>query len=412
MKKYIKTISIVTVILVTFTIYYIKNDVITGVNPSFAIEKINGDMAIEDKVLFTGTVYDDEGIYDESFTWRDGKTVYANELSILQQLSEGTDSMKLKQYEKDYRSFMRGTVRDEAYFYEDDELLAYAGTPYSFFDFTVVDFDIKLLNKKTNDVTKFTLPIPEQGKYWHVSVSDVYYEDGKIYATTVNEQNTDDDTNHTVVVVHVFDIETQSLLGHKTVAEYKEKERYDGYSILETVVDEKTPGLVYVVQSDYSYEDGLNDTSEMDFAKQDIQVEKVMKLDVIGQKATEIEMPKKLLQGNVMFSHDKFLYSNEIDPQKITLHRLHVDTKEIESLDIPLSYTSDAWSIYGSTMDIQEELLYFTVDYLEKLEKAPLLAVDLKDFTLVYEGEIIPEMNEGIQAGTKQVYFEQLKLVD
>jgi len=411
MKKYIKTVSILAVVLVTFAIYYINNDVITGVNPELKVENISGDAAVVDNILLTGTIYDDETIYDVSFTWQKGKTIYDTELSFLQQLSERTDSIRLKQYEKDYRSFMRGTVREETFFYEDDEVLAYAGTPYSFFDFEMADFDVKLLHKERDDVTKFTVPIPDRGKYWHVAVTNVYYEDGKIYVTTENEQNTVDDTGHTVVMVNVFDIKEEKLVDQKVVAENKEQERYDGYTILETLVDEAEAGVVYIAQSDYSYDDGLEDTSEMDFAKEEIDIVKIMKLDVVQQKLTEIDVPDKLFHGNVMYAHDGVIYSDEIEDKKMTLHRLNVNDKKIDSLEIPLTYTSDVWSVYSEVIDLKDDTLYFTVDYLEGLEKAPLIAVDLTDFTLLYEGEIVPQLDE-TKALTKQVYFEQSKALD
>lgn len=411
MKKYIKTVSILTSVVVVFAIYYIKNEVITGVNPAFTITDIRGDASIVDQLLLTGIVYEDEIANDESFTWQKGKTTYDTELSLLQQISESTNSLQMKQYEADYRSFMRGTVRDESFFYENEDVLAYAGTPYSFIDFETADFDVKVLNKETNNVTKFTLPIPERGKYWHVGVRNVYYEDGKLYVTTENEQDSTDDTDHTVIMMNIFDIETQSLIEQKNVAELKAKARYDGYSILETLVDETTPGIVYVVQSNYFHEDGLEDTSNMDFAKQEIQLEKVMKVDIVDQKTTDIKLPDTLLKGNVMFTHNNMMYTNEIDPKKITLHRLDMKQQKVSSLEIPVPYASDMWSIYGGTMDIKDEVLYFTVDYLEQLEKAPLLAVDLTDFTLLFEGEIVPKI-EGTEVGTKQVYFDQLKRVD
>src|SRR5699024_3561544 len=121
MKKYIKTVSILVVVVVAFAIYYVKNEMIPGINPAFTITDISGDTSIVDHLLLTGTVYDDETVYDDSFTWQKGKTMYDTELSLLQQISERTDSVLMKQYETDYRSFMRGTVREESFFYENEE---------------------------------------------------------------------------------------------------------------------------------------------------------------------------------------------------------------------------------------------------------------------------------------------------
>src|SRR5699024_4283121 len=117
MKKYIKTVSILAVVLVTFAIYYINNDVITGVNPELKVENISGDAAVVDNILLTGTIYDDETIYDESFTWQKGKTIYDTELSFLQQLSYRTDAIRLTQYVKDYRNYMPETVHEYTYLY-------------------------------------------------------------------------------------------------------------------------------------------------------------------------------------------------------------------------------------------------------------------------------------------------------
>src|SRR5699024_10727519 len=77
-------------------------------------------------------------------------------------------------------------------------------------------FEVHLLDRASEQVTKRTVDIPDVLDYWYLDIRNVYYEDGKIFVTTVNYKEdavvSSEYGNYAEeVVIYTFDMENEQL---------------------------------------------------------------------------------------------------------------------------------------------------------------------------------------------------------
>src|SRR5690625_4527308 len=127
MKKYIKSLIIITVIVVSFGTYYITSAITFNNMPRIEIETVSGDESLVEDLILDGAYSVDE-LY-EPFQIEDLTTTYFRDLNTIEMFS-GYFNPTYKRLVDEHRSFMRGKYVDRSNFYEDDEHLVVANLQY------------------------------------------------------------------------------------------------------------------------------------------------------------------------------------------------------------------------------------------------------------------------------------------
>ena len=105
------------------------------------------------------------------------ETTNLNNQSLFQQLKRNYTVPVLKKLIEQHRTFMRGKELAPNYFYENENLVVYA-------NIKAKNFDIEILNKKSEETTSIQLAVPKKGIYCWIEVLDVQVIEGNLKVIT------------------------------------------------------------------------------------------------------------------------------------------------------------------------------------------------------------------------------------
>ncbi|MGM0900527.1 MAG: hypothetical protein ACQEXB_05365 [Bacillota bacterium] len=188
MKKYWKFISIIIVIMVSIGTFYVKSATSEEKHPEFVIVTQSGDAKEIEPLKLVG-YYSDSSSMNYTITdlkiSSEGSTYERR--SFLDQII-GEPPTVIKEYQENYRSFMRGKGLNVNSFLENEQFLAYADVNYKTDSFHSHDFKfpISILNKKDGSVQSFTVDIPDSEKIDYAFMEDVQMIEDELYLITNN----------------------------------------------------------------------------------------------------------------------------------------------------------------------------------------------------------------------------------
>jgi hypothetical protein len=164
MKRYWKIISVCIVTVLVIGTFYIQSSLAAKENVNVKFEKVSGNEEEVKNVIFYGdyTV----GNLFQSLQMTNKETTNLNNQSLFQQLKRNYTLPVLKKLIEQHRTFMRGKELMPNYFYENENLVAYASIKAK-------EFDIEILNKKSEETTSIQLAVPKKGNYSWIEVLDV-----------------------------------------------------------------------------------------------------------------------------------------------------------------------------------------------------------------------------------------------
>ncbi|RRN71918.1 hypothetical protein EI200_09720 [Peribacillus simplex] len=215
MKRYICSIIIGMVVILSIGTYYVKVVSSASGLPKYTFKTLEGSDKELDPVIIHGSL-EVNPIY-EPLTIESNQTIYASERSYFENLS-GIQDFQIERLIKEHRSFMRGRDSINS-LYEDDDFLAYASVNE---DFTKngkmeAEFDIALLEKKGEDETSFSLELPDQERIMNVVVRDVQLVHSKLQVLTMNDVNSNDEKQTIEVHLYTIDLANKKVLSDKTL---------------------------------------------------------------------------------------------------------------------------------------------------------------------------------------------------
>ncbi len=184
MKRYWKMIVYCIAIFVVIGTFYIQSSVAATDTLELNIEKVSGD----EKELQNVTLYGDyvvENIH-HSLEITDGENVNPRKQSFFETLIHPSYFPVIQKLVESHKGFMRGKDFSPAYFFEDNERVAYVNLiPSSIYndtpDFT---FDIEVLDKKTNKTISFGGKVPKTSNYRWLNVEDVQLIEDELKVVT------------------------------------------------------------------------------------------------------------------------------------------------------------------------------------------------------------------------------------
>jgi len=296
MKKYWKSTFLLIVTVICIGTFYIHSSLASKPDISIDIQTINGNEEEIKKVVFYADYQ--KGNDFNSVHIKNGTGDISNQYSLLDELKQTNLDPKLKQYIKDYKSFMRGKVLDLYKFYEDDYVLAYANVDWG----TAVrnyTLELSVLNKESEKVTNIKSDIPNKEKYSHIYVEDLQVLNGqlKILVTTYlfNGQNE--------VHVYSYDIANQKLVHDELVFASPSVEQ-QAESVLGIIYEQQNLGSqkYYIIHSSvvpYNMKEKIDDSGAIkDVILYNIETNEKEKLEIDG---LQIESANAVYDSTVYF---------------------------------------------------------------------------------------------------------------
>ncbi|MBR8643975.1 hypothetical protein KEH51_02170 [[Brevibacterium] frigoritolerans] len=123
MKRYLCSIIIGMVVILSIGTYYVKVASSASSLPKYTFKTLEGSDKELDPVIINATLQKGSNFY-EPLTIESNTTTYASERSYLENLT-GRQNQQIETLVKEHRSFMRGKDSISS-IYEDDDFLAYA----------------------------------------------------------------------------------------------------------------------------------------------------------------------------------------------------------------------------------------------------------------------------------------------
>ena len=211
-------------------------------------EKVNGN----EEELKDLTFYGDYlvGNMYQSLQFTTEETINRNNISFIEQLSPEYNAPIFKELIKNHKRFMRGKELSPSYYYEDENVLVYASFKGDFDPSPNrdVDFDIEVLDKKTEETTSFKSDVPFLEKYEWLNIEDVQvvHDELKLVVQGNGMKDGTDDLR-----VYTFDMKEQLLVGNEPIvtSDSKENARTD-IRLLNELYSTIQPQKFYVIQKE------------------------------------------------------------------------------------------------------------------------------------------------------------------
>lgn len=215
MKRYWKIISISLVTLIVIGTFYIQSSFATNEHVKIEFEKINGNEdEVKDLILYGDYLV---GHFYNSLKITSEETSDQNNLSFLQRLERLNVPPSLEELVATYKNFMRGKDLSPYYFFEDENLLAYASIKAdNFYEQPMknLTFDIEVIDKKSKEITSIELDVPERKIYNWMHVENVQVINGELKVITQGYRmdNTDE------LRIYTIDMKEQKLVNDESIA--------------------------------------------------------------------------------------------------------------------------------------------------------------------------------------------------
>ncbi|WP_285769071.1 hypothetical protein [Peribacillus sp. SI8-4] len=212
MKRYICSIIICLVVLLSIGTYYVKVASSASGLPTYTIKTIEGSDKELDSVrvhaaLEVGNFYEPLMIDSNRNTNIRGRSFWSDEFDY-----------RIERLVSEHRSFMRGKDVIDS-FYEDADFLAYASlnNEYTKSGKMNAEFDVALLDKKDEDETSFRIAVPDQGRFMNTEVWDVQLIHSKLQVLTMNDVDSNDDKQTKEVHLYTIDLAKKEVVSDRTL---------------------------------------------------------------------------------------------------------------------------------------------------------------------------------------------------
>lgn len=402
MRKYWKSILLITFIVVVVGIFYIKADTDSNSFVQFKLEKKEGNDAAVEELVINGDLF--YGMLSfEPFRIDNQGTTYLRDESFVKRLQGYYPDVYIERLQKEYRNFMRGKIDEPQNYYEDEDVLAYGATPYEFWTADNYKFDIAVLDKKTNDTVSFSLPIPNRGNYWYVESYGVLFEGKELSIITINAEMSNDMVENISAHIYTFDIEKEQLINEEIIGSLDYTDDGEGYSDYNVIKDEDSVIIAGLKITPVEMDE------ETDYYEEVGELTKLIIYNIKSKDVEEITISEKEDIGIPISKIGDQLYFANAKNNQLSLSTFNTETKKVtDTLEI------DDIKSYMSIYDIQQAEVkngkwYFMPSTGSIEDLTSIIVVDLSSLSLDYIGQIVnttpPENNESIE-----IYFNDLEL--
>ncbi len=383
MKRYLCSIIIGMVVILSIGTYYVKVASSASSLPKYTFKTLEGSDKELDPVIINATLQNGSNFY-EPLTIESNTTIYESEKSYLEYLT-GRQDHEIERLVKEHRSFMRGKDSVSS-LYEDDDFLAYAwvNSEYTKSGNMEAKFDIGLLEKKDEEETSFQIELPNQGRIMNVDVRDVQLVHSKLQVLTMNDVNSNNEKQTKEVHLYTIDVANKKVLSDKTLVSetFTDPDQVD-FEMPIDLTPTQPNNMVFIslikgVNHEDSFEENLKESKLLSY---NYETEKV---ETVKKELLSLDMARS------GYADGKNLYIVEMKSGKYRIKTFDLSSQTLKN-DTELDIAANKEEQY--TAAIKNGRVYFLLNEMNQMEKsnkpAKLLIADIKTGKTLYKGETV-----------------------
>ena len=248
MKRYWKLMILSLITIIVIGTFYISAGRAEKTDLTIEFEVVNGNEEELKDLTFYGEYL--VGNMYQSLQFTTEETINRNNISFIEQLSPQYNSPIFQKLIKNHKRFMRGKQLSPSCYYEDENVLVYASFKGDFNPSPNrdVDFEIEVLDKKTEETILFKSDVPFLEKYEWLNIEDVQvvHDELKLVVQGIGMKDGTDDLR-----VYTFDMKEQLLVVNEQIATSDSKENATtDIRVLNELYDNIQPQKFYVIQKE------------------------------------------------------------------------------------------------------------------------------------------------------------------
>ncbi|MFJ7931386.1 hypothetical protein [Peribacillus sp. NPDC096448] len=383
MKRYLCSIIIGMVVILSIGTYYVKVASSASSLPKYTFKTLEGSDKELDPVIINASLQNSSNFY-EPLTIESNTTTYASERSYLENLT-GRQGHEIETLVKEHRSFMRGKDSISS-LYEDDDFLAYAwvNSEYTKSGNMEAKFDIGLLEKKDEEETSFQIELPNQGRIMNADVRDVQLVHSKLQVLTMNDVNSNNEKQTKEVHLYTIDVANKKVLSDKTLITetFTDPEQVDFEMPIDVAPSMPNNMVLISLIKGVNHEDGFEEKlKESKLISYNYETEK---LETVKKGSLSLDMARS------GYSDGKNLYAVEMKSGKYRIKTFDLSSQTITN-DTELDIAANKEEQY--TAAFKNGRVYFLLNEMNQEGKtnkpAKLLIADIKTGKTLYKGETV-----------------------
>ncbi|WP_458354126.1 hypothetical protein [Peribacillus frigoritolerans] len=402
MKRYLCSIIIGMVVILSIGTYYVKVASSASSLPKYTFKTLEGSDKELDPLIINATLQKGSTFY-EPLTIESNTTTYARERSYLENLTGRHDHL-IERLVKEHRSFMRG--KDSiSYLYEDDDFLAYAWVNSEFTDNGKMEakFDIGLLEKKDEEETSFQVELPNQDRIMNADVRDVQLVHSKLQILTMNDVNSSNEQQTKEVHLYTIDVANKKVLSDKTLVSetFTDPNQVDFEMPIDVAPSQPNNMVLISLIKGVNHEDGFKEKlKESKLLSYNYETEK---LETVKKGSLSLDMARS------GYADGKNLYAVEMKSGKYRIKTFDLSSQTLTS-DTELDIAASKEEQY--TAAFKNGRVYFLLNGMNQdgfltNKPAKLLIADIKTGKTFYKGETV--INKKNSKGF-ELYFDALEI--
>ncbi|WP_350301209.1 hypothetical protein [Peribacillus frigoritolerans] len=407
MKRYLCSIIIGVVVILSIGTYYVKVASSASSLPKYTFKTLEGSDKELDPVIINASL--DNGPYYESLTFESNTTTYDIEKSYLESFS-GRQDYRIERLIKEHRSFMRGKDSISS-LYEDDDFLAYAWVNSEITNNgkTEAEFDIGLLEKKDEEETSFQIELPNQERIMNADVRDVQLVHSKLQVLTMNDVKSNNEKQTKEVHLYTIDLANKKVLSDKTLV--SETFTYPNQVDFEMPTDvapiqPNNMVLISLIKG-VNHEDGSYKEKPSKLLSYNYETEKIETVKLTKNESLSLGMARSgYTDGKTLYLIDKKSDNYRIKTFDLSSRTLTND----KELDVAVNKEEQYFAA------IKNGRVYFLigngVDQMGSLTYKPaqLLIADLKTGKTLYKGETVMQATNKKNGKKSGFIIEELEV--
>ncbi|MEK4013928.1 hypothetical protein [Peribacillus sp. FSL M8-0224] len=383
MKRYLCSIIIGMVVILSIGTYYVKVASSASSLPKYTFKTLEGSDKELDPVIINASLQNGSNFY-EPLTIESNTTKYASERSYLENLTGRQDHL-IERLVKEHRSFMRGKDSISS-LYEDDDFLAYArvNSEYTKSGDMEAKFDIGLLEKKDEEETSFQIELPNQGRIMNADVRDVQLVHSKLQVLTMNDVNSNNEKQTKEVHLYTIDVANKKVLSDKTLVSetFTDPEQVDFQMPIDLAPSQPNNMVFISLIKGVNHEDGFEEKlKESKLLSYNYETEKV---ETVKKGSLSLDMARS------GYTDGKNLYTVEMKSGKYRIKTFDLSSQTLTN-DTELDIAANKEEQY--TAAFKNGRVYFLLNGMNQVGKtnkpAKLLIADIKTGKTLYKGETI-----------------------
>jgi hypothetical protein len=385
LKKYWKFTSIIVVIVLSLGTFYVTSALSAEQYPEFVIQAQSGDEKEIQSLVLEGAYAADTstGNYMGTNVKINAEGATYTSHSFLDRVI-GRPPTLIKEFQEEYRTFMRGKNSQVHSYFENEQYLAYAAENYQHGTLSTRFFlDLSVLNKADGKIDTFTLEIPNGKELDYFYVEDVQMVEGELHVITQNAVRMIRDRLNHEEHIYTIDVANQKISSHETIIQVPEEQKdiRSNIQIVQTSPTQANEKLIFVKTDWRIFEDAESRREEM-------VNQEVYSYDLRTKETAKIDVPDlKLDENRMSFFDGTTIYFMSLDGKElaVTPYSL-VDDRVGQLFRIQLSGEDSL--VHGQTTLVKEGKLYVISSQMTPTIGADVVVADAKTGDTLFKGQL------------------------